>query len=176
MKNYFKLRPWDVSDLGSLVKYANNWNIAKNMTDKFPYPYKEEDGVAFINFANSDKPIRIFAIEIDGEAVGAVGIHPQEDIYRKNAELGYWIAEPYWGKGIISEVIKQIIDIAFETFDIERVFARPFENNIASQKVLEKNNFILEGRFHKVLYKNNAFIDELIYAIRRENWQKGKNN
>ena len=168
----FKLRPWNISDLDSLVKYANNWNIAKNLTDKFPFPYSENSGRAFIEFATKDDPIHIFAIDINGQAVGSIGIHPQDDIHRKNAELGYWLAEPFWGKGVISNAVKQSVDFAFDTFNIDRVFARPFGTNLASQKVLEKNGFVLEGRFEKVLFKNNEYLDELIYAVRRENWNK----
>jgi len=168
----FKLRPWNISDLDSLVKYANNWNVAKNLTDKFPFPYSKNSGRAFIEFATKNDPIHIFAIDINGQAVGGIGIHPQDDIHRKNAELGYWLAEPFWGKGVISNAVKQSVDFAFDTFHIDRVFARPFGTNLASQKVLEKNGFVLEGRLEKVLFKNNEYLDELIYAVRRENWEK----
>jgi len=170
----FKIRPWDITDITSLVKYANNWNVSKNLTDKFPYPYTESDGKAFIELANHDYPVHIFAIDIHGEAVGGIGIHPQQDIFIKNAELGYWLAEPFWGQGIISEAIPKMVAFAFTTFDIDRVFARPFETNIGSQKVLEKNGFVLEGRFEKILFKRGEYYDELIYAIRRENWQNKK--
>jgi RimJ/RimL family protein N-acetyltransferase len=172
MKKEFKLRPWAKEDLNNLVKHANNWNIAKNLTDKFPFPYTESNGQAFIEFATKDDPIHIFAIDIEGQAVGGIGIHPQEDIYRKNAELGYWLAEPFWGQDIISRAIKQILKFAFETYDIDRIFARPFGTNIPSQRVLEKNEFILEGRYEKTLIKGGILMDELIYAIRRENWEK----
>jgi hypothetical protein len=172
MKIEFNLRPWTTEDLNSLVKYANNQNIAKNLTDKFPFPYTENNGRTFIEYATKDYPIHIFAIDIEGQAVGGIGIHPQEDIYRKNAELGYWLGEPFWGQGIISSAIKQIVNFAFETYDIDRVFARPFGTNIPSQIVLEKNNFILEGRFDKILVKDGVLLDELIYAIRRDNWKK----
>ncbi|MBB1284151.1 GNAT family N-acetyltransferase [Flavisolibacter sp. BT320] len=168
----FLLRPWQLSDLSSLVRYANNWSIAKNMTDKFPHPYTEENGNAFIAFANSEVPVHIFAITVQDEAVGGIGIHPQDDIHRKNAELGYWLAEPFWGKGIISKAIHQMVNFAFDTYDISRVFARPFGTNLASQRVLEKNGFLQEGRFEKVLYKNGEYLDELIYAVRREIWDR----
>lgn len=170
MKLEFRLRPWDMTDLDNLVRYANNWNISKNMTDKFPFPYTEKDGKAFIEFATKDDPIHIFTIDVEGQAVGGIGIHPLDDIYRKSAELGYWLAEPFWGHSIISNAIKQAVDFAFDTYDIDRVFARPFGTNIASQRVLEKNNFILEGKFDKVLVKDGVLLDELIYAVRRENW------
>jgi len=169
MRIRFKLRPWHISDLESLVKYANNWNISKNLTDRFPFPCTENDGKKFIEMATKQKPTQVFAIDIDAEAVGGIGIHPQEDIHRKNAELGYWLAEPFWGQGIVSEAIKQMIDFAFANLEIDRIFARPFGFNIASQKVLEKNGFILEAKFEKVLIKNDVRLDELIYALRRKN-------
>lgn len=172
MELSFKLRPWCEDDLESLVRYANNPRIAKNMTDKFPYPYSEEHGRAFIEFALKDNPVHIFAIDINGQAVGGIGIHPQDDIHRKNAELGYWLAEPFWGQGIISRAIKQTVDFAFNTYDIDRVFARPFGTNIPSQKVLEKNGFMLEGKFENTLIKDGILQDELIYAIRRNNREK----
>jgi RimJ/RimL family protein N-acetyltransferase len=164
----FKLRPWHINDLDSLVKYANNPNIAKYLTDGFPHPYSKENGKEFIKNATADDPVHIFAIDINGEAVGGIGIHPQTDIQKKNAELGYWLAEPFWGKGIMTKAIQQIINFAFSTFEINRVFARPFGNNPGSQKILEKNGFILEARFDKTLIKNGQLLDELIYAIRKK--------
>ncbi|NNK88321.1 MAG: GNAT family N-acetyltransferase, partial [Flavobacteriaceae bacterium] len=100
----------------------------------------------------------------------------QADIHRENAEIGYWLAEPFWGQGIITDAIKQAIDFAFANLEIDRIFARPFGTNLASQKVLEKNNFILEARFENVLLKNDERLDELIYAIRRDAWEKGDTN
>lgn len=170
MNNQVKLRPWALSDLDNLVMYANNWNVAKNMTDKFAFPYTESNGRAFIEYATKMKPTHYFAIDIEGKAVGGIGISPQDDIHRRNAELGYWLAEPFWGQGIISSAIKQIIDYAFETCDIDRVFAKPFGTNTPSHRALEKNHFILEARFNQVILKDNQLLDELIYAIRRDNW------
>ena len=163
----FKLRSWNFNDLESLVKYANNYKIAKNLTNQFPHPYTRDNGEAFIAMATKNDPLTIFAIEINGQAAGGIGLHPQQDIHCKNAELGYWLAEPYWGKGIITQAIKQIVAYGFKTFEIDRIFARPFENNIGSQKVLIKSGFILEGKFDKVLYKNGEYLDELIYAVRK---------
>lgn len=163
----FILRPWSINDLDNLVLYANNSNIAKFMNDGFPHPYTKESGEAFIVFANKDNPVHIFAIDLDGEAIGGIGLHPKLDVDRKNAELGYWLAEPYWGKGIITAAIKKMVDFGFKTFDISRIFARPFGTNIGSQKVLEKAGFILEATFEKTLYKNGEYLDELIYAIRK---------
>lgn len=161
------LRPWKTDDLESLVKYANNWNIAKYLTDQFPHPYTKESGEKFIEYASKGVPTNIFAIVINKEACGGIGIHPQNDIYKKNAELGYWLAEPYWGKGIATKAIAEMVRYAFANFDIDRIFAKPFGSNAGSQRVLEKNGFILEGRFRKTIYKNGAYEDELVYGLRR---------
>ncbi|MFC6998170.1 GNAT family N-acetyltransferase [Rufibacter roseus] len=163
----FKLRPWQIDDLDSVVKHGNNINIARFMTDAFPHPYTEENGRSFIEFATKDKPIHIFAIDINGEAVGGIGVHPQADIHHRNAELGYWLSEEYWGKGLMSKAVLQMIDFAFQSFEIDRVFARPFGTNLASQRVLEKVGFSLEAHFEKTLVKNGELLDELVYAIRR---------
>lgn len=163
----FRLRPWALDDLPALVSHANNWNIAKNLTNAFPHPYTTESGEYFINMAIQGQPIHIFAIEVEHAAAGAIGLHPQGDIYEKNAELGYWLSETYWGKGIMTKAVRQMVNFAFETYPIQRVYARPFGTNLASQRVLEKAGFILEAKLPKTLYKCGEFIDEYIYAIRR---------
>ena len=164
----FKLREWENEDLGNLVKYANNKKIASKLTNKFTYPYTEENGKWFINFSKSHNPRLIFAIDIEGQAVGSIGVHPQEDIFRKNAELGYWLAEPYWGRGIITSAIERMVDYGFKTFDLDRIFARPFGSNIGSQRVLEKAGFKLEAKFESTIYKMGQYEDELVYAIRKK--------
>ncbi len=161
------LRPWTITDLETLVKYANNRNIAKNLTDGFPYPYTIEDGKTFLGIVSKDNPVKVFAIDKDGEAIGSIGVFPQTDIHRKNAEMGYWLAEPYWGQGIMVQAIGLIVDYAFKTFDINRIFARPFGTNKASQRVLEKSGFILEATFNSALFKSGEYKDEFIYALRK---------
>lgn len=163
----FTLRPWTINDLADLVIFANNYEIAKYMTDRFPHPYTAEAGEVFIRFATSGNPVSIFAIDIDGKASGGIGLHPQTDVQCKNAELGYWLAQPFWGKGIITKAILQMVDYGFEKFDINRIFARPFGTNTGSQKALEKAGFTLEARFEKTFYKNGEDLDELVYAIRK---------
>jgi len=163
-----KLRPWNIEDAESLVENANNFEIARFMSDAFPSPYTLEDAKNFIAFATKDEPLHIFAIDIDGQAVGGIGIHPQADIMKKNAELGYWLGEKYWGRGIISKAIREIIPWAFNTYDITRIYARPFGSNMASQKVLEKAGFVLEARIKENIFKNGEYLDELIYAISRQ--------
>jgi RimJ/RimL family protein N-acetyltransferase len=166
----FTLRPWKPDDLPSLIKYGDNWNIAKNLSNLFPHPYTEDAGKAFIRFANADKPIHTFAIEVNGEAVGGIGIHPQTDIMEKNAELGYWLGEPFWGKGIVSGAVRQILNFAFDTYQIDRVYATVFRANIASQRLLEKNGFRLEANIEKLFWKKGEYHDGLIYAVRRDHW------
>lgn len=164
----FILREWRKTDSKGVAKYANNNNIAKFLTDQFPHPYTEEDAENYIAMVSGQDPIKVFAIEVNGEAVGSIGIFPQSDIHTKNAEIGYWLAEEYWGNGIMPKAIEQIVDYGFRTFDITRIFARPFGTNPQSQRVLEKAGFKLEARFEKVLFKNGDFIDELIYAKRKD--------
>lgn len=164
----FTLRPWTIADLDNLVKYGNNKDIAKNMTDKFPHPYTAEKGKLFIEYATQLPIPNILAIDVRGETVGSIGIHPQTDIHCKNAELGYWLGEPFWGKGIITKAIPQMVDYGFNHWDINRIFARPFGTNIASQRVLEKCGFTLEARFMNTYFKNGEYVDELVYAIRRK--------
>lgn len=163
----FILRPWLFTDIDSLVEYGNNFNIAKNMRNVFPHPYTKEAGIKFIEKMNLFNPAQVFTIDIDGRACGGIGIFPQDDIMCKNAELGYWLAEPYWGKGIITKAIKEMVDYGFKTFEISRIFAVPFGSNVASQKALEKAGFILEAKLDKTIFKNGEYQDELIYAIRK---------
>lgn len=163
----FILREWHNDDLDSLVKHANNYNIAKFLTNGFPHPYTKDDGIKYLTSVSQQYPTQIFAISVNGEAVGSIGLFPQTDIHAKNAEMGYWLSEEYWGNGIMPQAIKQIVDYGFQTFDITRIFAGPFGTNPQSQRVLEKAGFTLEARFEKTLFKNGVFIDELIYAIRK---------
>ncbi|MBC7885984.1 MAG: GNAT family N-acetyltransferase [Saprospiraceae bacterium] len=163
----FKLRNWHISDAENLNKYANNFNISKNLTDAFPHPYTIDHAHNFINMVTAKDPNTVFAIEINDVAAGGIGLHPQQDIYRKNAELGYWLGEPFWGHGIITQAINQIVEFGFTHLDINRIFARPFGSNIASQRVLEKAGFVLEASFYKTLIKNGEYEDELVYAKRK---------
>lgn len=163
----YTLRIWQENDLESLIKHANNPKIAQFMTNAFPYPYIEENGKAFIKMASTGNPTNIFAIEVEGNAVGGIGIHPQSDVMCKNAELGYWLGEQYWGRGIITKAIQEMVQYAFEKFDIIRIYARPYGNNIASQKALLKGGFKLEATIQKNIFKNGEFLDEMIFAFRK---------
>lgn len=161
----FTLRPWRKEDLVSVVRNAADKEITGNMSDAFPDSL--EKWAKFLEYAIDNNDILYLAIDIKGEAVGGIGVKPMDDIYRKNAEMGYWLAKKYWGKGIITQAIKLIVKKAFETFNIDRIYATPFETNAASHKVLEKAGFILEARFAKKVIKNEKELDELVYVIRR---------
>jgi ribosomal-protein-alanine N-acetyltransferase len=162
----FTLRPWTSDDLPSLVQYANNVEIARYLIDMFPHPYTVADGQAYLEFATSLAG-NIFAIDVAGQAVGSIALHPQSDIHRKNAELGFWLAQPFWGQGIITQAVCQVVAYGFQAFDITRIFARPFGTNRASQRVLEKAGFALEAQFTQTLFKNGEFLDEWVYGVRR---------
>ena len=163
----FLLRPWRQEDAERLSIIANNPRIAANMTDAFPHPYTRDNAEAFIAYAVQGIPPNILCIEMEGAAAGGIGIHPLTDIYRANAEIGYWLAEAYWGRGIMPLVISKMVNYAFEHWDIRRLFARPFGRNPASQRALEKAGFVLEARFPETVIKNGIWEDELVYALRR---------
>lgn len=156
------LRSWTMEDLNSLVLHANNPKIAENLRDVFPNPYTMENARFFIENVASDKLNLILAIEVDNMAIGAIGIHPQADVYRKNAELGYWIGESYWGRGIMTDAVTAIVDYTFQHFDIHRIYAGVFEYNKASMRILEKCGFELEAILRKVIVKNNKIFDEYL--------------
>jgi len=163
-----KLRPWRIEDADSLVSNANNQNIAKNLRDIFPYPYTFNDARFFIiHIANSKKKLTL-AIEVEGKAVGSVGIHPQNDVYRKSGELGYWLGETYWGRGIVSEATNAIVHNAFENLDLNRIYACVFVQNAASMRVLEKCGFVREAIHQKAVIKNGVIMDEYIYVCFRD--------
>lgn len=164
---HFILRPFTPDDLPSLVKHANDPTVAAHLTDAFPHPYTGTHGRAFIEQALQSPPLRR-CIDIDGECIGAIGLHPKVDLWRRNLELGYWLAKEHRGQGIMTAAIRQMVRLGFETFpEVTRIYATPFGNNIASQKALEKAGFTLEAKLMGTLVKNGKVEDEWIYAVRR---------
>ncbi|HRF81172.1 MAG TPA: GNAT family N-acetyltransferase [Flavobacteriales bacterium] len=163
----FILRPFRLSDLDALVRYASDPSVAANLTDSFPNPFTEEAGRVFIERALAGPALRR-CIEVNGECSGAIGLHPKEDLWRNNLELGYWLAVEQRGKGIMAEAIRQMLRLGFDHFPhVTRIYASPFGSNTASQRVLEKAGFTLEAKLHGTLVKNGVVQDELIYAVRR---------
>ena len=162
-ENFVILRKLTYSDKGNLAKLLNNKKIWDNLRNRIPYPYQEKDAEDFIKLINNDNLHQVFAIEYDGKFCGVIGLEVQKDIYEKSAELGYWIGEPFWGKGIATKSVKLIIEIGFNTLNLLRIYAGVFEFNIASMKVLEKNGFLKEGIFKKAIFKNGKILDEHRY-------------
>jgi len=162
----YNLRQWSMNDLQSLVKYGCNEKISDYMSDGFPK--NKDQWKKFLTLAISNENILYRAIEIGGEAVGSIGISPNTDIKRKNAELGYWLGEPFWGRGIMSRAIQEITHEAFSVFDITRIFALPFSTNISSHKALSNAGYKLEARLEKTVYKNGEFLDEFIFSFRKD--------
>ncbi len=162
----FILRPFRHTDKKSLAKHANNKKISDNLRDRFPHPYTEADAEWFINFVLSDNhPVKNFIIEINNEAAGVISISPDEDVYKLNAEIGYWLGEEHWGKGIITAVIKKTVKYAFENLGIKRIYATPFATTTGSIKALEKAGFVKEAIIRNGVIKNNEIIDYYIYSI-----------
>ncbi len=161
------IRKWTEDDIASLVKHANNINIWNNLRNAFPHPYTEEHATLWIASTSTEDPVINFAIDLDGEAIGGIGLIFNADVYVLSAEIGYWIAEPFWGKGIATEAIRQMMEYAFYYFDIVRIYAEVFENNKASMRALEKNGFYLEGVRRKSVFKNNVLMDDYIWVRHR---------
>ena len=158
------IRQWTMDDLPNLVKNANNINVWNNLRNYFPHPYTEEHAKSWIESAMLESPAMNFAIDMDGEAIGGIGLIFNTDVYIMSAEIGYWIGEDYWGKGIATEAIRQMIEYSFYYFDIVRIYAEVFENNKSSMRVLEKNGFYLEGVRRKSVLKNNVLMDDYIWV------------
>lgn len=159
------LRRFTLEDKPSLIKMANNWNIVKNLSDAFSQPYTEEDADQFIQSSIDVVPTTRFCIEKNGEYVGNIGLHPDSDIYRKNAEIGYFIGEAFWGQGIATQAIKMMVEYGFKELKIHRIQAGVFDYNGASRKVLEKAGFEYEGTAKDGVFKDGKFYDELKFGI-----------
>lgn len=158
------IRKFRRNDKYRMAEIANNMKIAINLRDAFPYPYSLEDARKFINMCLRIKPYQVFAIEFEGEYVGNIGIHKQDDVYRKTAELGYFIGEQYWNRGITTRAVNLICDYGFRELDVIKIFSGVFSFNTASQRVLEKCGFEREAVLKSSVIKNGKIYDEYRYA------------
>lgn len=161
------LQPLTDVDATALAPLANNKKVWDNLRDYIPYPYSIADARAFIASTREESPPLTFGIFYRQECCGVIGLVPQQDVYRKNAEIGYWIGEPYWRRGIASVAVKLITSYGFWQLNLKRIQAGIFEYNKASMKVLEKNGYQKEGIFKKSVIKNGEFWNEHRYAIIR---------
>ena len=159
------LRSYELSDLDALVKYANNIKVSQLLRDQFPFPYTRFDAEAWLNEACNQITETNFAIANNYELIGAIGINPQDDVNRFSAEIGYWLGEPFWGKGIVTDALRVFTKYVFENFELNRIFANVFEGNIASEKVLLKVGYKKEAILKEAVFKNEKFLDQYIYAI-----------
>jgi ribosomal-protein-alanine N-acetyltransferase len=165
------LRPWSVKDAERLVVIANNKNIADNLRDGFPHPYSLSDAHSWLNaIIPINEPPRFFAIITENVLAGSIGIVTKEDIYRKNVEIGYFLAQEFWGKGIVTKAVKAATAYAFSIFDIVRVYAEPYADNPGSRRVLEKAGFRCEAVFKNYVIKNGIIKDSCIYSVLKEDF------
>lgn len=158
------LRPWRFGDEPSLERHANNRKIWINVRDHFPHPYTKGDALRWVQHASTNLDGTVFAVVVNGNAVGSIGLVAKDDVYRKSMEIGYWLGEEFWGRGIITEAVHAVSDYAFTSFDIIRLYADVFDWNTASMRVLEKNGYVREARLSKAVVKDGMIADVILYA------------
>ena len=163
----FQLRKWKLTDAHDLASTISDKRIQDNLRDGLPYPYTDKDAEEFISamLSSNENNVFAFAIVYDGKAVGSIGVYRKENIHRLTAELGYYLAEEYWGKGIMTEAVKQVCRYVFDNSDIVRIFAEPFSFNTASCRVLEKAGFQCEGTLRSNALKNGRISDMKMYSL-----------
>ena len=162
------VRSWRHGDEESLARYANNRNVWVNLRDAFPHPYTREDAVQWIKYACGTLPETNFAIEVEGAAAGSIGFVIQPDVHRVSAEIGFWLGEPFWGRGIMTQALRAVTERAFEEHSLHRLFAAAFEWNAASMRVLEKAGYRREALLRRSAIKDGRVIDQALYAITRD--------
>lgn len=162
-----RLRPWREGDEESLCHHASNRNIWNNVRDFFPYPYTPRDAHSWVRSNKSYQQPNNLAIEINGQAVGNIGFTVKDDIYRYNAEIGYWLGEEYWGRGIMTEAMAIMTGYIFGNFQVNRIFACVLYGNIGSMRVLESAGFRREAILRQAANKNNQYLDEYIFGLLR---------
>lgn len=159
-----RLRPWATDDLATFVPHANDRRVSAQLRDVFPYPYTLDDGRRWLAFAMSQSPPTALAIEVDGAAIGGIGVIPGSGNERCTAEIGYWLGAAYWGRGIAPEALRLMTAYAIETFGLVRLQAFAAVSNPRSCRVLEKAGYVLEGRMRKSFLKHGTFHDQCCYA------------
>ena len=158
------VRDFRPSDAASLVQHANNRKIWLNLRDRFPSPYTDADASFFLARVAELTVPTVWAIEVDSKVVGGIGFELLTDVERVSAELGYWLGEPYWNRGIITEAVREVTAEGFRRLDLTRIFALPFADNAASIRVLEKAGFVLEGTLRHSAIKEGVIRDQKLYA------------
>jgi [ribosomal protein S5]-alanine N-acetyltransferase len=165
------VRPWRAEDVEALVSHANNINVAKQLRDRFPYPYTRTNAIAFLKHSVAVDPPTNFAIDVADEAVGGIGFVAGSDVERYSAEVGYWLGELHWGRGIATEALQLVTTHAFDRFNLLRLFALPFADNTGSARVLEKAGYVLEGILKASCVKYGQPRDQVLYARINPKWK-----
>ena len=164
----FKLRPWQNGDEITMLTYAKNPKVSAYLTNAFPSPYTAANARFWIDMQLQQQQSSFnLALVIGEEFTGGIGIDLQTDIYCKNARMGYWLGEPFWGKGIMTEAVAMFTAYIFDSFEVMRIYAGVFGSNPASAKVLQKAGYQQEGNFKNSLFKNGLYDDEVIFAKHR---------
>lgn len=164
MNNNIQLRVWQKDDAQQLAAIANNKNIWSNVLDSFPSPYTVMDALQWINKESTAQPVTKFAIEFQGNVVGGIGMILNDDVYRNTVELGYFVGETFWGKGIATNAIQTIVEHIQKNYSVNRVMARVYAYNKASMKALQKAGFHLEGIQEKAAIKNNLLLGVFVWV------------
>jgi [ribosomal protein S5]-alanine N-acetyltransferase len=162
------VRSWSWRDREAIVRHANNRNVSINLRDRFPYPYTLSDARRWLECVVGEQPETSFAIDVAGEAVGSIGYTLQHDVAHRSAEIGYWLGEEFWGRGIATEALIAVTNHAFANYDLCRLYAHVFEWNRGSARVLEKAGYTFEGVLKKSVTKDGKTIDQLMYAMVRD--------
>lgn len=165
----YVIRDWHKEDAASIAEYASNRKIWINLRDAFPHPYTMANAEAFLSRAMRMQPRTYFAVASDCEAIGSIGLTAGIDVHRFAAELGYWLAEPFWGNGIMTAAIRALSEYAFAELGFQRIFAEPYTTNAASARVLEKAGFALEGIMRASVFKDGKILNQYLYAKVNEN-------
>lgn len=164
MNHNIKLRPWKIEDAGQLTSIANNKKIWLNVRDHFPHPYTVGDALKWVEHTSQQTPLQNMAIVVNGEIAGGIGLTPKEDVHRKSMEIGYFLGEQYWGKGMATIAVSMLLSYIAENFDVVRIYAEVFEHNKSSMRVLEKNGFHLEGISKRSIIKNQVIMDAYVWV------------
>lgn len=165
------VRPWRLADADALVRHANSLHVARQLRDRFPHPYSRANAMAFLKHAAQDEDPLNLAIDVRGEAVGGIGFVPGADVERFSGEIGYWLGEAHWGRGIATEALVLVTDDVFRRRNMLRLFALPFADNIGSTRVLEKAGYVREGILRASAVKFGQPRDQAIYARINPDWR-----
>ncbi len=160
-----KLRPWREGDEASLVAHANDRDVWLNLRDRFPHPYTQTDAKAWIELASKHAQPTNLAIEVDSEAAGGIGLQLHDDVERVSAEIGYWLGQRFWNRGIMSAAVRAFTEFGFKEFSLTRIYALPFATNLASQRMLDKAGYTREGVLRRSALKDGIVLDQVLFAI-----------